>query len=251
MDNKGIERIGTFGYNSNGSRMVVEEYINALNIRVRFIESNYKTNASWLNFIKGTIRNVYDKTVFGVGYLGEGNYKTKENNKMTKVYNTWKEMLKRCYDENSRKKYKTYKDCTVAEEWHNFQNFAKWYDENYYEIDNEEMCLDKDILINGNRIYSPEACLFVPKSINSLFVDHNKQIGDIPRGVHFHKPTRKYIAKCCNGKGKPIHIGLYDNPEEAFNGYKEFKKKVIKTMADEYKRKIPLSLYSLMINYRI
>ena len=48
-------------------------------------------------------------------------------------------------------KNKTYIGCTVCEEWHNYQNFAQWHEEHYYEVPNEIMCLDKDILIKGNK----------------------------------------------------------------------------------------------------
>lgn len=54
-------------------------------------------------------------------------------------------MLERCYSDKLYKRYPTYRVCSVTEEWYNFQNFAKWYDENYYEVDDEKMELDKDI----------------------------------------------------------------------------------------------------------
>ena len=87
-------------------------------------------------------------------------------------------MLRRCYDEKLHKKYPTYIDCKVCEEWLNFQNFAKWYYNNYYEIENEKICLDKDILHKGNKIYSPDNCVFVPNNINVLFVKSDKSRGD-------------------------------------------------------------------------
>lgn len=30
--------------------------------------------------------------------------------------------------------------------------------------------LDKDILLKGNKVYSPETCAFVPAKINSLLI---------------------------------------------------------------------------------
>lgn len=123
---------------------------------------------------KGNVRNVYDRNLFNVGYLGEGIYKSKVNRKNTTQYNAWQNMLRRCYNESYQEKHPTYIGCEVIKEWHNFQNFTKWYDENYYEIEGQIMDLDKDIMVIGNKIYSPETYLFVPQSINKLFTTRSK-----------------------------------------------------------------------------
>ena len=73
----------------------------------------------------------------------------------------------RCYSEKSRAENPTYVGCTVCREWHNFQNFAKWYDDNY-PSDGHEYHLDKDILIDGNKEYSPVACMFVTRAENNI-----------------------------------------------------------------------------------
>lgn len=49
--------------------------------------------------------------------------------------------------------------------WKYLSNFKKWYDEHYV----EGWHLDKDILMQGNKFYSPETCCFVPFEINVLF----------------------------------------------------------------------------------
>lgn len=147
------------------------------------------------NFKKGNIKCPYERRYYGIGYLGEGKYDINENGKHTKCYNTWHDMFRRCYDEKCHEKRPTYKDCEVDEEWHNFQNFAKWYYENYYEIEGEKMQLDKDILHKGNKIYSPETCIFVPQTINLLFTKSDKTRGNNPMGV-FDCENGKYRADC-------------------------------------------------------
>lgn len=109
---------------------------------------------------------VYDKSAYGVGYIGEGAYKISFKRVFYPHYIYWRTMMKRCYSDHFHTQFPTYKDCSVVKDWHNFQNFAKWYDENYYEIGEEMMHLDKDILVKGNKVYSPETCVFVPQSIN-------------------------------------------------------------------------------------
>lgn len=110
---------------------------------------------------------------FGYGYnerrYNKPYYKTSdETGNASKCYCTWFNMMKRCYDPNSRD-HEMYKDCEVMMKWHNFQNFAEWWDKEYYEIPNTVMSLDKDILKKGNRLYSPRTCCIVPLDLNSAF----------------------------------------------------------------------------------
>ena len=193
------------------------------------------------------VRNRYDKTVCGVGYLGEGKYNCKNS---LYIRDRWSKMLRRCYDPYYLNEHPTYIDCYVCEEWHNFQNFAKWYEENYYEIPNERMSLDKDILIKGNKIYSPSTCVFVPERINKLFTKHDKARGGYPIGISWYKQTNKFSAKC-HTFDKRIHLGYYDTIDTAFLAYKSFKEEYIKQVADEYKDLIPTKLYEALYKYEV
>lgn len=189
--------------------------------------------------------------VYGVGFYGIGHYKAKENGKNLKQYEVWRKMLQRCYDPKYHQKYPTYIDCEVCEEWHNYQNFAKWFDENYYEIDGEKMCFDKDIIIKGNKIYSPETSVFVPQRINKLFTKRQNYRGKYPVGVTFHKQSNSFRANISNGSGKMITLGNHKTPEDAFESYKVEKEKLIKTIANEYKGIIPDVVYDSLMNYEV
>ena len=81
---------------------------------------------------------------------------------------------------------------TVCKEWMSYENFKNWFDNNYYEIDGEIMCLDKDILFKNNTIYSPKTCVFTPKRINNLFTKRQNDRGDYYIGVTYHKKTGKF-----------------------------------------------------------
>lgn len=244
-----VQRVGLKKLNNEGSLMEIIEYHNAKKVIIRFEDTGYTKEIHWNEFIKGKVKNPYFKRVFGKGYLGVGKYKTRINGKKTKQYSVWFNMLKRVYDLENYIKQPTYKDCVVCEEWLNFQNFAKWYDENYYEINNEVMCLDKDILIKGNKTYSPDTCVLVPKSINSLFVNNDADRGKLAIGVTICKG--KYMAQCSYGNTKSIYLGLFNTEREAFNSYKIYKEKVIKSVANKYKGKIPNALYNAMIKYEV
>jgi hypothetical protein len=237
-------RVGEVKKNNNGSLMEVIEYNGTRDVVVKFLEHGNTLRIFWSQFENGSVKNPYDRVVYGIGYTGEGNYKPSIKGKHTSTYNVWRGMLERCYSIRIRP---TYKDCSVAEEWHNFQNFAKWYDENYYEVDGQKMHIDKDILIKGNKLYSPDTCVIVPYDINLLFIKNDANRGEFPIGVSYSKLWGTYIAHCSHIKNG--YIGTYKTPEEAFEAYKDYKEYSIKQFAEKYKNKIPLKLYEAMVNY--
>lgn len=184
-----------------------------------------------------------------IGSIGKGKYNSIKDKR---AYMVWGGMLDRCYNEKHRNKNKTYVDCEVCEEWLCFQNFAEWYYNNYYEVDDEVMCLDKDILIKGNKKYSPDVCIFVPKRINSLFTKCDRARGSLPVGVRYsHNRFRVECSTQKNGIKHRERLGHYDTVEEAFEVYKQFKEDYIKEVAEEYKHKIPVKLYEALINYKV
>lgn len=253
---KKIDRIGEKRFNNFGSEMIIVRYKKAKNIDVYFPQYDWiAKNKTYQNFKNGQISCPYEKRYFMIGYLGEGVYKSRENGKDTRVYDTWINMMQRCYDSKYHEKYPTYKDCSTSDEFHNFQNFGEWDNDNYYQIEGERMELDKDILVKHNKIYSPETCIYVPKTINNLFTKRQNGRGDNLIGTHLHK-NDKYIAQCSlinpkTGKSKQEYLGIHETQEEAFEVYKYYKEKNIKQVADYYKDKIPQKLYIALYNYEI
>lgn len=250
-----IDRIRERNYNTFGSEMIILEYKMRRDIDVYFPEYDWTAKSvRYDNFKNGAIKCPYERRIYGVGYLGEGEYKVSENCKATRVYDVWHDMIKRCYSEKFHKKHPTYKDCIVCDEWLNFQNFAKWYDRNYYEIKDERMHLDKDVLFKHNKIYSPDTCIFVPQAINSLFVKRDNDRGESVIGT---TPFQgKYVAQCSfinpkTGKSKQEYLGRYDTQEKAFEVYKYYKEKNIKEVADYFKGLIPKRLYDGMYEYEV
>ena len=176
-----------------------------------------------------------------------GKYKLSENGKHTDKYNIWYNALKRCYNPKYQEKHSTYKDCIVEDHLLNFQNMGEWIENNYYEVPGEKMCLDKDILRKGNKVYSRQTCIFVPERINLLFTKRGK-------GIRLRK-SGNYQVNCNNRYGKTICLGTYSTKEEAFQIYKQYKEKIIKETIDSYEGKIPEPFYSrlkiAMYNYKV
>lgn len=265
MGRNKIDRTGEKGYNNFGSEMISINFYMKFNdkrkrndsyIDVYFPEYDWTfKGATYPSFKKGNIKCPYERRYYGIGYLGEGEYKPTENRKPTRVYDSWHSMLQRCYDGKFQEKYPTYKDCKVCDEWLNFQNFAQWYEENFYEIKSQQMSLDKDILIKHNKIYSPETCIYVPQTINTLFVKCDSKRGESAIGTYHYKNS-KYQAHCSlinpkTGKSKFKHLGYYNTELEAFEVYKYYKEKNIKIVADYFKNLIPQKLYQALYNYEV
>ena len=244
MKRKVINRTGEEGYNSFGSKMIIKEYRKATDIDIYFPEYNWVfKHAQYNQFKNGNVKCPYEPRHYGVGYLGEGKYKTKENGKHTDEYVIWHDMLRRCYDAKLQERELTYKGCTVEDYLLNFQNMGEWIENNYYEVPGEKMCLDKDILRKGNKVYSRDTCIFVPKRINNLFIKSDKSRGKDPIGV-YQLLSGNYQGNCSNGYGECIYLGSYSSREEAFQVYKQYKEKIIKETIDSYKGKIPEPYYS-------
>lgn len=146
--------------------LVIVEYISALKIKVRFTETGYERFAAAGCIRNGSVRDPFKPTYYGVGYLGVGPHKPTSNKIRSKAYGSWTNMLKRCYSDVSLLVDKSYIGCTVCREWHDYQNFAEWFEKESKGMVGD-FCVDKDIKIKGNKTYSPDTCMIVSISDNS------------------------------------------------------------------------------------
>lgn len=240
-----IDRTGFENYNIQGCKMKIIEYTNSKDMIVQFLDKHRAiVSAQWKEFNNGHLLNPYHPTVCGVGILGG------RNKRYEFEYYYWKNILLRCYSEALKEKHPTYAKCTVCEEWLLYDNFKRWCDENYYEVNGERMDIDKDILFKHNKHYSPEKCCFVPGRINTLIIKSDSIRGDYPIGVSLQKDNGLYCA-CMKKKNKLIWLGEYITPINAFNVYKREKEKYIREVADEYRDKIPLKVYKALYDYKV
>jgi hypothetical protein len=168
-------------------------------------------------------------------------YKSRIDGKHTIQYNAWSSMKQRCYDDKLHEKHPSYKDCSICEEWLDFQNFAKWFNQNYI----EGYQLDKDLLIPGNKLYSPNTCCFIPQEINLTIIKPSVS-RELPIGVY--KRYNKYITHIKENK-QSKYIGSFDTIEEASICYKVAKARQLKQLAKNYRGKISSKVYRVLINY--
>lgn len=236
--------LGETSVNNDGQKMTVVGGNTHRNLTVKFEDGTVVNNVDFKRFKEGRVSNPYFPNICGVGFIGDSSAKI--NGKTKKGYSVWAGMIHRCYD----LKNKAYLECLVCDEWHNFSNFEKWFDCNYYELDDEEVELDKDILVKGNKIYSPETCIFTPKRINGLFVKSNND-NEKSLGIVWKDRINKYEVRCAIGEHGRKYLGVYSTKEEAFNIYKKFKEDYVKQIAEEYKERIPKRLYEALYKWRV
>lgn len=254
-DIKRLDRVGEKNFNHQKCLMEIVEYNDYSNIIVEF-KDKYKGRAhtSYQCFRTGEIRNPYYPNVFGVGITGN-KYSARIKGKDTEEYKAWHGLIQRCFDSKLKEKYKTYQDVTCCDEWLLFENFYEWLheQENFKEwYKGNRWGIDKDILIKGNKYYSPETCCLVPHNVNCLFLKSDKSRGDLPIGVTAIESG--FVARCHNPiNNQRDYIGYYDSPERAFQAYKKYKENLIKQIAQlEYnKGNITEKCYNAMMNYQV
>ena len=238
-----IYRKGERHITKEGYSVVIIEHYNKLDCTIRFEEGLVLKSISYKSIKKGTVKNPYFPTVYGVGYVGVGKYERWSKGKETKEYTKWKGMLRRFRDKKYLQKHITYRETSSDTNWHNFQIFSEWFEQNWKSWMDSSWQLDKDILIKGNKIYSPETCCFVPQEINKLFTKNDKFRGDLPIGV---SRTKGGFSANLNGSFK-----TFNTPEEAFKAYKTTKEAYIKKVADRWRGQITEPTYEAMYRYQV
>lgn len=158
-------KVGDRFESNNYGWFEVIEYNGYRDITVKFIDTGYVTEVHGVAIRNGAAKDNLQPSVYGVGFVGKGEYKLRVDGKATKEYTCWKGMLERCYSEKKRERSPTYIGCSVCKEWHNFQVFAKYYEDNY----KEGYHLDKDLLFKDNKIYSSETCVFCTSTIEYVY----------------------------------------------------------------------------------
>jgi len=187
--------------------------------------------------------------LYGVG-TGARKYTSSIAGKHRFEYQLWKAMLRRCYSEKERHTRPSYDGCTVSENFKSFDYFYEWCQEQVgFGVNG--FALDKDILIKGNKHYSEDTCVFVPKAVNQLLITKNSCRGNYPIGVSFEKSRDKFVAKCNRGARQTFNLGRFNTEIEAFLAYKKAKESYIKVVADNWKQDIDFRVYQALINYRV
>lgn len=183
------------------------------------------------------------RTVFKKGYHGCSESITDKESDNYPIYRKWVNMMQRCYSKKVHKLKPYYKGCKACEEWHSFANFRKWYVENA--MIGKKLDLDKDILLQGSKIYSPETCCLVPHFTNTVFEERTSK-----NCVVKNAKTGMYDA-FMSILGKNENIGSFDTEEKARKAYVEYKTDYIRKLAQKSKGKVPEKVYDAMMRWKV
>lgn len=220
----------------------VVEYVDAFNITVEFDEP-YKSRLRTENrsVRSGELRNQLQPDEYGF-FFGIGQFDSHERS-----YPIWVHMKRRCGNKNGRSP--AYTDVIVCDEWHNYQNFAKWHT-TQIGYDQEGWHVDKDLIDRNAREYSPENCVMLPAHVNTTLTKRKAERGDTPIGTSIDVRDGKIS---CQYTENNIHFfrGYYPNVEEAFAVYKVAKEIHIKNLAEKWKDLLDPRAFQALMKYEV
>jgi len=135
---------------------------------IQFTNTGYIRTANIDNIRAGKVRDVFEVSVYGIGFYGEFT----KTPYWKQAKQLWQNMLKRCYCEKDLKGY--YGKATVARDWHCFstfltdlpklKNFDLWL--HGQRTSSLKYNLDKDLVVAGCKTYSKETCQFITEYEN-------------------------------------------------------------------------------------
>lgn len=220
--------VGDICMNNQGCLLEILNIRSKSEVKVIFLDKNQYTCVTSLESLRdGGVRNVYHRSVFGVGFIGDFS-----EGSDTEVYRIWQQMLRRCYSEEWLRKYKSYSGCTVCEEWHNLSNFNKWFiNQKRKGKYKQGWQLDKD-LVGNSKNYCPENCLFLPEEVNQSLVSFSKS-----KVIMKQKEGYCYYARI---GGVEARSPKFPTKEEALDHYMTARSTNIQKLLDKYKIEVEL-----------
>jgi len=193
----------------------------------------YKTTARKESIQSGVVFYPYGKMSDGC-YAGEGRWLSSPKNPHFQV---WCGLRTRTLDDDFKQEHKSYIDCSLCEEWMCMQNFCDWAESTKPKDNSIRWELDKDLLIEGNRLYSPETCCWLPKEIN-LFLSKMSEKAIYPKTLADGGVVYRVFVR--EGKEKQVekgshYIGTYYSYEMAVDKWRWVKKQRLNALIQQYR----------------
>lgn len=200
-------------------------------------------------------KNTRNKLLFGAANSKSGRWNTTRKRGEIIEYSFWSDVMRRCLHQNFKDKQPEYADVSCDNRWLSFDSFMEDvsqlpnFDKIYLK---PRWCLDKDLLVRGNKIYGKDTVCFIPQQMNAMLTTSKRARGDLPIGVFLcQNKTNPYRAMCGDGYKGRIYLGGFKTPEMAFEAYKTRRKEVMISIADKWKHLLPENVYSAFVNWEI
>ena len=225
------------------------KYNGSKDVEIQFLKTGYEMEVQLVSIKIGNVKDPYAPSVYGVGVTGT-KYPITVDGVITKEYGLWYNMLQRCYNGAFKKKRPTYEGCEVSDNFKYYECFYEWCHKQIgFGVDGFE--IDKDLLVKGNKVYSEDTCVFIPKEINLLLTKCIASRGEHFIGVSWSNISKTFVAMVRKNKGKSEYLGYFKTEIEAFNAYKKAKELYIKEVANKWKYKIDERAYNALMNYEV
>lgn len=145
-------------------------------------------------------------------------------------YLDWKHMLERCYSDKLKQERPTYKDAECIDKWLRLSLFKEW---KAVQGNVAGKQLDKDIIVPGNKLYSPNTCAYISQVTNNFVTASDAARGEYPLGVCWHKRDEKFMAYCNNPfTKKREYLGYYQDLAEAHEAWRKRKHELAQLVAE-------------------
>jgi hypothetical protein len=236
------------------SNAIVLEKLSNTRSKIKFMDTGYIADFYNVNIERGEFKDRLRPSLCGVGYG------VMRGDSISPFHKTWQNMINRCHNPTYNDKYKSYSDCSVIEGWYDFRNFREWCEHTHPYNTEVKFELDKDMRLQGNRVYSPETCMWIPKKLNQ-YINEVKGASSVT-GVKGVSPAMRsgegvtdgvYEVRCADGKGGRVFLGHVNSIEEGSLIYKNYKEGRLKFLAEEYlvSGVIPKATYEIIVKYKI
>jgi len=223
MNKYNLKRIGERYTSKEGYSLEIVDGGSRITHCTVLIDNKVRRHLSYVDVKRGRVKNPFHRSVYGIGFVGVGEYTRSKNRIHTKAYNAWHGMILRSTPKYAET-HPNHQPSKVCEEWHNFQNFAKWYIDTrakWKNIDGyDSLELNSSLLSPKDGLYSPSTCLMIPKSLTKFLSNKysNNVLGVIgaARTSNKKRPFSVYIKGLSN---KRVYLGSFETKEEAAEAY--------------------------------
>lgn len=232
-----------------GQEVKIVKYIDWDNVLIQF--PNKRIITVKLSCIKNdSIKDTMSPSVEGNGYLGMEDESSIDKNikniKHVKSYQIWSSMLQRVFSPTECAE----RGLKICDEWLNYQEFKRWFDLNYYDIDGYDIIITNKFFNYKEKLYSPETTMFLPRFITTLIKTESDLDRSIPRGIAYYPERRRpYAVFLTKYKRNTKYFGSYGTIEEAYTVYSIEKEKYIHECADILINDLPYKVYNILKNY--